>query len=159
MGPPRMDVSWGPALNADGSLLAFASDADNLVATDTNGSTDVFLRNLQTGVTTLVSLDVNGAQGTGDSWEPAINGSGQFVAFTSDCPLSPADTNACMDVYLRDTQGNTTTLVSVRQLRQRRRRAELVAFHQRGWALRRLPLRCRQPGVGRGQRLHQCVRA
>ena len=93
--------------------LAFASDADNLVAQDTNGATDVFRRNLSSGTTTLLSVDSNGSQGTGNSWEPAISSSGRYVAFTSDNPFDTTDTNNEMDIYLRDTQAGTTTLMSV----------------------------------------------
>ncbi len=58
------------SLSADGRYVAFASLADNLVADDTNGAMDVFLRDLQTGRTLLVSRTPSGAPGGGWSLRP-----------------------------------------------------------------------------------------
>src|SRR2546428_149792 len=49
------DSSFSPSLSADGQLVAFASDASNLVAGDTNGAEDIFVHNLTTGQTARVS--------------------------------------------------------------------------------------------------------
>lgn len=50
------------AISADGSLVAFTSSASELVAGDTNGSDDVFLKNVRTGAITRVSTSSTGAQ-------------------------------------------------------------------------------------------------
>lgn len=55
-------TSYGPSISDDGNLVAFESDASNLVADDTNGDTDAFVRDMTTGETTRVSVDVNGEQ-------------------------------------------------------------------------------------------------
>src|SRR5436190_2013155 len=51
------------AVSADGRYVAFPSAASNLVPGDTNGRTDVFVRDRQTGTTSRVSLSGTGAQG------------------------------------------------------------------------------------------------
>ncbi|MHB8793130.1 MAG: TolB family protein [Thermoleophilia bacterium] len=105
------------AISSDGSRITFRSDAANLVASDTNGTTDVFLRDTGAGTTTLVSTDSASVQANGQSghtYGPAISGDGRFVAFESAATnLVAGDTNSFRDVFLRDTQLNTTTRVSV----------------------------------------------
>lgn len=109
-------ASYSPVISADGRVVAFASDADNLVAGDTNQSTDVFVRDLSTGVTARVSVDSASpaVQGNGDSYEPALNADGSKVAFTSAASnLVTGDTNNFADVFLRDRVANATSRVSV----------------------------------------------
>ncbi len=55
-------ASFSPSLSADGRYVAFSSLASNLVADDNNMKKDIFVRDLQTGTTTLVSVSSNGAQ-------------------------------------------------------------------------------------------------
>jgi hypothetical protein len=76
-------ASFNPAVSADGRFVAFASDATNLVAGDTNAVRDVFLRDRQTGTTTRISRSVFGGQANGLSDNPAINADGSWVAFES----------------------------------------------------------------------------
>lgn len=75
-------ISWQPVISGDGQHVAFTSQANNLVAQDTNGATDVFIRNIQTGVTTLVSANANnnGSLG-GASSSPAISFDGHYVLY------------------------------------------------------------------------------
>jgi Tol biopolymer transport system component len=106
--------SFVPALSADGRYGAFYSDASNLVSGDTNRARDVFVRDLQTGETTRVSVDGAGAEGNDDSFEPAISADGRFVAFSSAATnLVAGDSNDANDVFVRDRQASTTTRVSV----------------------------------------------
>jgi len=71
-------------INADGRWVAFAANAHNLVPGDTNGQTDVFLRDRQAKTTTRISVLNNGTQATGgSSLEPDISADGRFVAFSS----------------------------------------------------------------------------
>ena len=73
-----------PSISGDGRFVAFSSLANNLVDGDTNQAQDVFVRDLQTGITTLVSVS---AGGTGpankDSYSPIISSNGQSVLFRS----------------------------------------------------------------------------
>jgi Tol biopolymer transport system component len=103
-----------PSMSADGRFVAFASHASNLVAADTNGCRDVFLRDLVLGSTKIVSLSSDGTQGNGDSWAPSLSGDGRFVAFASMATnLVPGDTNGLTDVFVRDLQAGVTQRVSI----------------------------------------------
>ena len=100
--------------SSNGQFVAFYSDADNLVPNDTNGCRDVFVRDLAGGTNILVSVNTNGNSGDGLSTDPAISGDGRYVAFTSWADnLVSGDTNLARDVFVRDLQSGTTTLVSV----------------------------------------------
>lgn len=106
--------SFVPAISADGRFVAFYSDASNLVSGDTNGARDVFVRDLQTGETTRVSVSGSGAEANGDSFAPALSSDGRYVAFASAATnLVDGDTNDANDIFVRDRQTNTTTRVSV----------------------------------------------
>src|SRR5207249_3158739 len=75
--------SYAPAISADGRFVAFLSRASNLVVSDTNGLTDVFVRDLVSGTTTLVSVDPNGAPADGECFRPLLTPDGHFVCFAS----------------------------------------------------------------------------
>lgn len=105
-----------PEISADGRFVVFGSNAANLVAGDTNGAEDVFVRDLQTDTTTRVSVASDGTQGgpgRGSGVAPAISADGRFVSFGTGAPLVAEDTNNGGDVYVRDQQTNTTARVSV----------------------------------------------
>jgi Tol biopolymer transport system component len=74
-----------PTMSADGRYVAFGSYSSDLVAGDTNGNLqDVFVRDLQTGTTTLVSQNAAGtASGNGASYSNGISADGRYVAFQS----------------------------------------------------------------------------
>jgi Tol biopolymer transport system component len=115
-GGPRDDDSFLPAISADGRFVAFTSRATNLVAGDTNGLDDVFVRDRQHGTTERASLDSGGAQGNGVSGSDAvsISGDGRYVAFDSSASdLVGGDTNGASDVFVRDRLFGTTERVSV----------------------------------------------
>ena len=75
----------------------------------------MFVRDLVAGVNTLISMNTNGTAGDGFSTDPAISGDGRYaVLFASSAgDLVPGDNNKDQDVFLRDLQLGTTTLVSV----------------------------------------------
>ncbi len=88
----------GEAISADGSSVAFASEATNLVANDTNGARDIFVRELKAHKTIRVSVDSAGQQSNGLSQEPSISADGRFVAFASYATnLVGSDTNGAAD--------------------------------------------------------------
>lgn len=107
------------SISADGRYVAFASDATNLVPNDTNGETDVFVRDILTGTTVLASVSSSGAQLAAKTLDfnlrPAISANGQFVVFQSEANnLVPNDTNGDdQDIFVRDLRAGTTTRVSV----------------------------------------------
>jgi len=113
-GRPGNRPSSNPDLSADGRLLVFESDASDLVTGDSNGQRDVFLRDLQTGVTTRVSVADAGGQANAPSSNPAISADGHVVAFESSASnLVTGDTNRTADVFVRDLNGATTDRVSI----------------------------------------------
>ena len=78
-----------PTVSDGGRYIAFDSDASNLVAGDSNGQTDVFVHDRQTGNTVRVSVTAGGAQVTGPATMPAISGNGRQVTFMSYGMLHP----------------------------------------------------------------------
>jgi Tol biopolymer transport system component len=103
-----------PSISADGRYVAFTSHADNLVPGDTNGWSDVFVRDLLLGQTSRVSLGSTGAEGNFHSYDASISADGRYVAFTSlSSTLVPGDTNFQDDVFVHDRLTASTTRVSV----------------------------------------------
>ena len=104
--------SYSPSISSDGRFVAFRSYASNLVTGDTNGSSDVFVKDLSTGVITLVSSGTAGI-GNSDSESPSISSDGQFVAFYSSASnLVTGDTNGTPDIFVKDLSTGVITLVS-----------------------------------------------
>jgi hypothetical protein len=111
---PGNAAAQDPAISADGRSVAFDSSASNLVANDTNGAADVFVRDLVLGTTTLVSVNLAGtASGDAASQYPAISPDGKHVVFTSTADnLTANDLNGTYEnVFLRDLTAGTTTLL------------------------------------------------
>jgi len=104
-------------ISPDGQSVAFGSGSSNLVAVDVNGLTDVFVRDLEFGRTSLVSVGSDGVQGNGISQAhtlAALSRNGRFVVFKSQADnLVPGDTNGAQDVFLRDRLWGTTRRMSV----------------------------------------------
>lgn len=113
-GNPGNGSSLHADISADGRFVTFESGASDLVAGDTNNDSDVFLRDLQTGVTTLVSVAANGDPATGPSgYSPTISAEGRYVAFISSASnLVATDTHGTTNVFVRDTVEHKTTLLS-----------------------------------------------
>jgi len=103
--------SWDAAINADGTCVAFASNAANL-ASDGNGQLDIFVRNRTSSSTELVSVATGGGQANGPSWGPSLSSNGNLVAFISDANnLVAGDSDNTPDIYLRNRQSGTTERV------------------------------------------------
>ena len=103
-----------PSISADGRYVAFASEASNLVAGDTNGALDVFVHDRTTGTTTRVSVATDGAQGDSLSMDPSISADGRYVAFQSYAGnLAGGGTDGDWNVFVRDRTASTTALVNV----------------------------------------------
>lgn len=101
-------------ISADGLFVTFDSTATNLVPSDTNARRDVFLHDLFSGQTVLVSANDADGQGDGDSFGPApLSADGRFIAFQSFASnLVLGDTNGTPDVFVRDAALRTTELAS-----------------------------------------------
>ncbi len=101
-------------VSADGRYVVFQSDASDLVSGDTNGVTDIFLRDTYTGVTKLISVASDGGFANGASTQPVMTPDGTCVAFISAASnLVAGDTNGTPDVFVRDLITQTTWLISV----------------------------------------------
>ncbi|MCL4473008.1 MAG: hypothetical protein M1455_03590 [Actinobacteria bacterium] len=104
--------SYASSISADGRYVAFSSGATNLVTGDTNGQPDVFVKDTQTGMTSLVSSNSSGIEGNNYSYYGSISDNGRYVAFVSASNLAPGGWFNRSNVYLKDTQTGTTTLIS-----------------------------------------------
>ncbi|MEY9524644.1 Tol biopolymer transport system component [Bradyrhizobium japonicum] len=87
------------AFSPDGTKVAFASYADNLVPGDTNGAPDVFVKDLSTGAITLVSTDASGVQLGG--YQPIFSPDGTKLAFATGA-----------DIFVKDLATGALTRVS-----------------------------------------------
>ncbi len=117
--PPSNVSSTHPVISGDGKLVAFNSFGIYNGSDDNPNFADVFVRNLDTHKTSLVSVKSNGKQATGasgytDPHPIEISGNGRFVAFDSLAQLSPKDTDLVGDVYVRDRTQGKTKLVTVK---------------------------------------------
>ena len=102
-----------PAVNADGSYVAFASPGSSVVSGDTNAREDLFVYRPAQNDVTRVSVGADGIQGDGESTAPQLSADGQRVVFASDASnLVPQDTNGVTDVFVHDLQTLVTTRVS-----------------------------------------------
>ncbi len=87
------------AISSDGRFVAFDSYAA-LVADDTNGGPDVYVRDRATDTTVRMSVRTDGQQGSGS--RPSLSADGRFVAFESGAALVADDSNELLDIYVRD---------------------------------------------------------
>jgi Tol biopolymer transport system component len=112
--------SNGSPISADGRFVVFSAFAANLVPSDLNSNTDVFIRDRQNHTTRRIS--VNSAEEeaqNGDSVDPAISPDGRFVVFASLADnLVPNDSNGSVDVFIRDRKKGVTKRVSVNSSEQ-----------------------------------------
>lgn len=108
--------SFNPVFSADGQKLVFVSHANNLVTNDDLGLwLDVFVRDLVTSNTVLVSVSTNGTGGANsDANYPSVSANGQFIAFVSSASnLVPGATNGLLyNVFVRDVNAGLTRLAS-----------------------------------------------
>ena len=122
------EVSLGPAggndaynalfekASADGNQVFFSTE-ESLVEADTDHRSDVYMRNMVTGTTTLVSVGEPACapacgNGAVDAGFAGASADGSKVFFVSEERLAAADTDSSVDVYVRDLAGETTKLVS-----------------------------------------------
>jgi Tol biopolymer transport system component len=134
-GAPADGPAVGASISASGRFVAFTSSATNLVANSCPGDatagalctsalfgrTQVYVRDMTTGRTTLVSVSAGGTVADGSSYNAAISPDGRYVAFTSNADnLSGNDHNECLtaapscpDVYLKNLQTGAVQLISV----------------------------------------------
>ena len=106
--------SYEPSVSGDGRYVAFASEAANLVKQPYSSGMQIFVRDVFSDRTELISVSSSGKSGLGDSYLPAISGDGRYVAFYSLADnLVPDDTNNLPDFFVRDRFLRMTERVSV----------------------------------------------
>ncbi|MBA3868421.1 MAG: PD40 domain-containing protein [Anaerolineae bacterium] len=106
--------SANSTISADGRFVAFWSYSTNLVPDDTNYTTDIFVRDQQTGSTERVSVSSTGTESNFYSFDPVLSADGRFVTFYSAAfNLVPDDTNHYNDIFVHDRQTGSTERVSV----------------------------------------------
>ena len=110
----RANAASGTAdVSGDGRYVLFNSLATNLVAGDTNQHSDVFVKDLQTGLTTRVSTTGTGLQGNGQSLGISISADGRYVFFRSDASnLVSNDVNGSTDLFVKDLLHGQVSLVT-----------------------------------------------
>jgi VCBS repeat-containing protein len=100
-------------ISSDGRYAAFISDASNLVANDTNGVDDVFVKNLETGAVVRVSTAADGAQANADTdHRISLSGDGQRVVFTSQASNLVAGENSTGALLLKDLGNQSVTVIA-----------------------------------------------
>lgn len=114
-GSPGNGRSFGAGISGDGRWVVFESLSSNLVAGDTNGTNDIFLRDRTAGSTVRISVGPGGVQANGQSDWPTMSDDGTVVAFESGASnLVPGDSNFVRDVFVRDLLSGTNEFASVR---------------------------------------------
>jgi Tol biopolymer transport system component len=108
-------VLHGLALSADGRLVVFPSAATNLVPDDTNGSVDVFVKDVVSGAVERANLSATGAQTSSYTLMPAITPDGSRVLFVAwGDTLVPGDTEDTPDIFMKDLRTKAITRVNTR---------------------------------------------
>jgi Tol biopolymer transport system component len=105
--------SFSPSFSPDGSQVVFASRAANLVAGDTNGQADIFVKTLATGAVQRVSTNAGGVAANDDCYAPTFSPDGTKIAFSSDASnLVPGDTNKTFDIFVKTLASGAIERVS-----------------------------------------------
>jgi Tol biopolymer transport system component len=105
-------LSFDPAISGDGRYVVFGSSASDLVSGDTNNAQDVFIRDLQSGTTMLVSVSTNGTSpGNQDSHSPSISADGRYVLFRSRANNLAPGIFSNENAFVRDLQLGITRAV------------------------------------------------
>lgn len=116
LGVPALGDSSRPEISADGRFVVFASSAPNLVANDTNGVADIFVRDRSAALTSRVSLSTTGQEAHAPSLLPKISPTGRWIGFDSAAAnLVANDGNGKVDVFVFDRDMSVLTRESVAQ--------------------------------------------
>ncbi len=106
--------SFDPRIAANGRFVAFRSSGSNLVDLDTNGFSDIFLRDIDLGLTTRISISSSGGEADNFSDNPSISADGRYVSFDSVATnLVEGDGNGYRDVFVYDRFASRVQVASV----------------------------------------------
>jgi TolB protein len=110
---PLTGSAFAPSVSGDGRVVAFTATADLETGGPLLSRSQVYVRDLAHGVTRLVSATPAGRPANDASYSASISADGRLVAFVSNATdLGPEDENHLSDVYVRDLESGTITLVS-----------------------------------------------
>lgn len=105
-------ASFNPAVSADADVIAFRSEASNLVPGDSNGRWDIFVRVRSSATTERISVASDGSQADHNSLEASVSDDGRYVAFRSMASnLAAGDTNGRDDIFVHDRVDDLTARV------------------------------------------------
>jgi Tol biopolymer transport system component len=113
--------SYDPAISGDGRHVAFVSEASNLTRDSIRRASHIYVHDLATGITELVSRTTTGRPANGASLRPALSHDGSRIAFQSlacnlvcerKCHEEARDINLLWDVFVYDRSLGETTWVS-----------------------------------------------
>jgi hypothetical protein len=108
------NVAGKREISDDGRYVAFASSATNLVPTPNNGKSQVYVKDMATGLVTRASVDGSNVAGNDASSAAALSGNGRVVAFLSlAANFSSLATSHTTQLFVRDLDAGSTTLESV----------------------------------------------
>jgi Tol biopolymer transport system component len=106
--------SASPCISDDGMRILFVSEADDVVANDTNGVNDAFLLDRKTGKVERIDVDSNGNEADSGCGLADLSADGKVAAFFSYSDnLVPSDVNGVPDVFIRDIGAGSTEIASV----------------------------------------------
>jgi len=112
--PTTIDCSNAPAISGNGRYVTFGSKSANLVPSDTNDVSDIFVYDRDTDSIERISLGAAGVQANAGSTDASVSADGRVVEFVSAAStLVAGDTNERFDAFVRDRQTQVTTRVSV----------------------------------------------
>jgi Tol biopolymer transport system component len=112
-GDPANQATGQPVFSPDGTRIAYSSNASNLVAGDLNGMADIFIYDIATQATQLVSLSALGVSGNGGSYMPRFSPDGTKIVFHSySTNWAANDANAGADLFVKDLITGEVTRVS-----------------------------------------------
>lgn len=103
------------SISGDGRYVVFISSATNLTPNDSNNASDIYVRDTETGTTTLVDVSNSGDQANASAYWPAISYSGQYVVFFSSATnlVSGVTIPSGSHLYIRDLTNQTTNIVDI----------------------------------------------
>jgi Tol biopolymer transport system component len=97
-------------ISGDGRYVVYHSNATNLVASDTNGTYDIFLTDTTSGTTQRIAMSSGGVEANGLNWLPAISADGKYVSYYSSATnLVAGDTNGYDDIFVSATGEDACT--------------------------------------------------
>ena len=105
--------SFSPDISSNGRWIVFASFANNLVAGDNNGKSDIFIRDRLQNTTQKISVALGGAATNGNSFNPTVSNDGRWIAYESIASnLVSGDNNGQSDIFVYDRLNSINQIVS-----------------------------------------------